>query len=145
MRKNKKGKCGKISTLEEVRARINSNKSKKREWQTKVDELRKAHELRFRSPCPNCGSELKYPFTKCDLCGFKRVPPEEKEEKRSRRISQRVKNEVWRRDKGRCAECGSRVNLEYDHIVPFSKGGSNTVRNIELLCQDCNRKKYNKI
>jgi len=56
-------------------------------------------------------------------------------------ISSDTKREVWRRDQGRCVKCGSRENLEYDHIIPVSKGGSNTARNIELLCQTCNRKK----
>jgi HNH endonuclease len=52
-----------------------------------------------------------------------------------------VRREVWRRDGGACVKCGSRRNLEYDHIVPVSKGGSNTTRNIELLCEACNRAK----
>lgn len=56
-------------------------------------------------------------------------------------IPTNVKREVWRRDQGRCAKCESRDSLEYDHIIPVSKGGSNTARNIELLCQLCNRKK----
>ena len=56
-------------------------------------------------------------------------------------ISSEVRREVWRRDGGVCVKCGSRLNLEYDHIVPVSKGGSNTARNIELLCQACNRAK----
>ena len=60
-------------------------------------------------------------------------------------IPAEVRREVWRRDGGACVKCGSRVNLEYDHIVPVSKGGSNTARNIELLCQDCNRAKSNLI
>lgn len=60
-------------------------------------------------------------------------------------IASDLKREVWRRDMGRCARCGSRENLEYDHIIPISKGGSNTSRNIELLCQSCNRKKTDKI
>ena len=60
-------------------------------------------------------------------------------------ISSNVKREVWRRDQGHCARCGSRENLEYDHIIPVGKGGSNTARNIELLCQECNRKKSGKI
>ncbi len=61
------------------------------------------------------------------------------------RIPEEVRIAVWRRDQGRCARCGSRENLEYDHIVPVSRGGGNTVRNIELLCQDCNRSKGNRI
>jgi len=60
-------------------------------------------------------------------------------------IPSNVKREVWRRDVGRCSKCGSRENLEYDHIIPVSKGGSNTSRNIELLCQSCNRKKSDEI
>lgn len=56
-----------------------------------------------------------------------------------------VKVFVWRRDNGRCVECGSKEKLEFDHIIPVSKGGSNTARNIQLLCESCNRKKSNKI
>jgi 5-methylcytosine-specific restriction endonuclease McrA len=52
-----------------------------------------------------------------------------------------VRREVWQRDQGRCVDCGSRERLEYDHIIPVSKGGSNTARNIELRCEPCNRKK----
>ncbi len=48
---------------------------------------------------------------------------------------------VWRRDEGRCAECGSQENLEFDHIIPVSKGGSSSARNIQLLCEKCNRSK----
>jgi hypothetical protein len=59
-------------------------------------------------------------------------------------IPEHVRIAVWRRDEGKCVRCGSRENLEYDHIVPISKGGSNTARNIELLCEKCNRSKsYN--
>jgi Holliday junction DNA helicase RuvB len=52
-----------------------------------------------------------------------------------------VRREVWRRDGGKCAKCGSRERLEYDHIIPVTRGGSNTARNIELLCEACNRAK----
>jgi len=61
------------------------------------------------------------------------------------RIPESVRVEVWRRDDGKCARCGSREKLEYDHIVPISKGGSNTARNIELLCEKCNRGKSNNV
>ncbi|MHB1787783.1 MAG: HNH endonuclease [Acidimicrobiales bacterium] len=38
-------------------------------------------------------------------------------------------------------KCGSRCRLEYDHIIPVSRGGSDTARNIELPCEVCNRAK----
>jgi len=61
------------------------------------------------------------------------------------RIPEKIRIAVWRRDDGKCARCGSREKLEYDHIIPFSKGGSNSIRNIELLCEKCNRQKSNNI
>ena len=71
---------------------------------------------------------------------------EVKEDSRPRPpIPEAVRIAVWRRDGGKCVKCGSRKNLEYDHIIPLSKGGSNTVRNIELLCEKCNRKKRDNI
>jgi hypothetical protein len=60
---------------------------------------------------------------------------------RRKSIPERVRHEVWRRDQGRCVDCGSRERLEFDHIVPVSRGGSNTARNIELRCELCNRAK----
>lgn len=64
---------------------------------------------------------------------------------RKRTITQDVKDRVWNRDGGKCVECGSNENLEFDHIIPFSKGGANTYRNIQLLCENCNRTKSDKI
>jgi hypothetical protein len=61
------------------------------------------------------------------------------------RLSAEVRRAVWIRDKGKCAKCDSRERLEYDHIVPLSRGGSNTERNIELLCEVCNRAKSDAI
>ena len=52
---------------------------------------------------------------------------------------------VWNRDGGKCVKCGSQDKLEFDHIIPVSKGGSNTARNIQLLCEKCNRGKHDKI
>ena len=60
-------------------------------------------------------------------------------------IPQNVKDQVWNRDGGKCVECGSKERLEFDHIIPHSKGGADTYRNLQLLCQSCNGKKSNKI
>ena len=45
----------------------------------------------------------------------------------------------------KCVQCSSNENLEFDHIIPHSKGGNNTYRNIQLLCEPCNRSKSAKI
>lgn len=60
-------------------------------------------------------------------------------------IPDEVKEFVWRRDQGKCVKCGSQEDLEFDHIIPVSKGGSNTARNIQILCEKCNREKRDKI
>lgn len=56
-------------------------------------------------------------------------------------IPEHVQMFVWQRDQGRCAKCGSQERLEFDHIIPLARGGSNTERNIQLLCELCNRRK----
>ena len=73
------------------------------------------------------------------------VAKEEVEEVAGRMIPKSVKDAVWRRDGGKCTTCGSQEFLEFDHIIPFSLGGSNTYRNVQLLCQTCNRKKSARI
>jgi len=60
-------------------------------------------------------------------------------------IAETVQFLVWRRDEGKCVKCGSQERLEYDHIIPVSRGGSNTARNIQLLCEQCNRQKGNRV
>ncbi len=64
----------------------------------------------------------------------------------SRLIPSQVKLEVWARDKGQCVKCGSNDNLHFDHIIPFSKGGSSLVAaNIQLLCVRHNLQKRDNI
>lgn len=60
---------------------------------------------------------------------------------RRKPIPQDVRVTVWQRDGGRCVECGSNEELEFDHIIPLAMGGANTLRNLQLLCRPCNRRK----
>ena len=60
-------------------------------------------------------------------------------------IPRTVQREVWQRDGAKCVECASKERLCFDHIVPFSRGGGNTVRNLQLLCERCNLAKGNRI
>lgn len=69
----------------------------------------------------------------------KRVISEETE---GQRISHDTRLFVWARDGGRCRNCGSTTNLQFDHIIPRAWGGSGTAQNVELLCRDCNLQKH---
>lgn len=62
-------------------------------------------------------------------------------ERNSRVVPQDVRIAVSARDRGKCVQCGSAENLEFDHKIPWSRGGTNTVNNIQLLCGSCNRRK----
>ena len=77
---------------------------------------------------------------------WKRHLVELKENPNKQGIPEHVKAQVFYRDGGRCVQCGyTGPYIEYDHIMPRSKGGQNTVENIQLLCGQCNRRKGNRI
>ncbi|OGW84087.1 MAG: hypothetical protein A2987_05450 [Omnitrophica bacterium RIFCSPLOWO2_01_FULL_45_10] len=64
----------------------------------------------------------------------------------NRIIPTQVKLEVWKRDKGQCIMCESKDNLHFDHILPYSKGGTSLKKeNIQLLCVRHNLEKRDKI
>lgn len=64
------------------------------------------------------------------------------DEEHARLIPSVVKLAVWKRDLGQCRLCGSKENLHFDHILPYSKGGTSTSeKNIQLLCMKHNLQK----
>jgi hypothetical protein len=75
-------------------------------------------------------------------CSEKRIDPGQVVREK---IPRHVQLFVWQRDQGKCVMCGSRANLEFDHIIPVAKGGSSTERNVQLLCELCNRAKSDSI
>jgi hypothetical protein len=74
------------------------------------------------------------------------------ETEEERRIGRRQLNfktmmRIVRRDDYRCQHCQKKLNdneVEFDHEIPISKGGSSEEHNIRLTCFDCNRDKSDK-
>lgn len=60
-----------------------------------------------------------------------------------------AKKAIISRDRGNCADCGKNLtqeledNYHIDHILPLSKGGTNDVSNLQILCEPCNLTKSN--
>jgi HNH endonuclease len=52
-------------------------------------------------------------------------------ERDTRHIPQHLKIQVWQRDQGRCVQCGAAEYLEFDHIIPHSKGGATSLNNLQ--------------
>lgn len=95
---------------------------------------------------------------KRQVCKFKLVAVEGKvpddwaedkagsERQHSRIIPAAVKLEVWRRDGGKCVQCGAADELHFDHILPYAKGGTSlTPENVQLLCARHNLAKRDRI
>jgi hypothetical protein len=65
---------------------------------------------------------------------------------RSRYISREVRRAVFKRAEGCCENintstgkrCENKYQLEYDHLKPYSQGGTNDLDNIFLKCRTCN-------
>lgn len=87
--------------------------------------------------------KFKLELTDEDLSAVEQV---EQPLPQTRLIPSVVKQEVWKRDKGKCVLCPSTDNLHFDHDLPFSKGGTSiTAANIRLLCARHNLQKRDKI
>lgn len=81
---------------------------------------------------------------------FVNEPFTETKEKRriGRQIPRHMIIRVVRRDNNTCQECGKILKdneIEFDHIIPLSKGGSTEEYNLRVTCFDCNRGKSNKV
>ena len=64
-------------------------------------------------------------------------------------LAPKMRWEVFQRDEYKCVVCGATAHegarLEVDHIHPVSKGGSDVIGNLRILCQTCNLGKSDSI
>jgi 5-methylcytosine-specific restriction endonuclease McrA len=65
---------------------------------------------------------------------------------KGRAIPARARREVFERDEGRCAftdtegrRCSSTWQIEFHHRIPYARGGTHDVENIELRCRAHNQ------
>jgi hypothetical protein len=66
----------------------------------------------------------------------KKSSPVPEMESLTRHIPAKVKTAVWQRDGGKCIHpgCNSSFGLQYEHVIPFAKGGKSSLENLKLLC-----------
>jgi 5-methylcytosine-specific restriction endonuclease McrA len=107
--------------------------------------------FRVEKACPSCGIEFiglhsnKY----CRLC-IEGVSSANTQRKRAEKLGlgEHFTPGEWvaliARYSGRCSNCGSDKGLAPDHVIPLSRGGANTIDNIQPLCKSCNSKKHAK-
>ena len=106
----------------------------------------------YEMECLDCGH--KYLANGCDI-GLRKCPACGITNKRQRNstinikrntraISDKLRYQVLKRDNFKCCACGASpakdpsVELHIDHIIPWSKGGESTLKNLQTLCSKCN-------
>lgn len=58
---------------------------------------------------------------------------------RKRTFRGKFKKRILDRDNNQCVLCFSSENLTLQHVVPYSRGGETSYRNLVTLCDNCNQ------
>lgn len=61
-----------------------------------------------------------------------------------RHITPKIRRMVIERDKAKCRYCEKELvdrDTVLDHVIPFSRGGENTIENLVVCCVSCNSRK----
>lgn len=64
-----------------------------------------------------------------------------------RAFDDKMKREAYEKQKGICVKCREKFDteeMEADHITPWHEGGKTIVKNCQMLCKECNRRKSGK-
>lgn len=59
----------------------------------------------------------------------------------TRYVSAETRAAILARDNSQCVACGATNDIEIDHIVPISRGGTGDPSNLQAMCRSCNRRK----
>jgi hypothetical protein len=103
--------------------------------------------------CDDCLSKIKFEFLILSsperrIAINYHILEEPSLKQKRKTIKTSIRYQVLKRDKHRCQSCGATAKdgakLQIDHIKPVSKGGSNDLENLQVLCRDCNLGKGNK-
>lgn len=105
----------------------------------------------FKMQCLDCGhtyfaNGCDVWLRKCPNCQPKSRITEKRmtSNKSTRRISDKLRYQVLKRDNYKCCICGASpakdpsIELHIDHVIPWSKGGETVVENLQTLCSRCN-------
>jgi hypothetical protein len=68
------------------------------------------------------------------------LPPTRIKRQMSRRPT--AIREILARSGWACVDCGSRIDLELDHIVPLCKGGGDDIEDHQPLCRPCHARRH---
>lgn len=112
-----------------------------KKWRTRIEEAEKKLENAKKILGTQAREKFGFPDILVEQEESELTGERELSRNRREAIPDDVKMYVWNRDSGKCVKCRSQEKLEFDHIIPLSKGGSDTARNIQLLCENCNRSK----
>lgn len=52
-----------------------------------------------------------------------------------------TRHNIFKRDNNQCQYCGTSKDLTLDHLIPRSKGGKSSWKNLVSACKKCNAKK----
>jgi hypothetical protein len=81
----------------------------------------------------------------CSLSKFLDYLDSQRLERRNVNYLLKLRNQIFTRDNYTCQYCGKIGGLlECDHIIAYSKGGSNDITNLTTACRKCNRQKKDK-
>jgi len=57
------------------------------------------------------------------------------------RVPEKIREQIFLRDNSQCQYCNTKQRLSIDLIIPWTKGGTNDLSNLQVLCLSCNCRK----